>query len=77
MADTELMQIRGGNERHRQRQTTNSRKGWRREIEADALLRLRMERMRTHQCERLATETTADKDARLQQMSALQHKSKG
>ena len=35
-----------------------------------------MEEMRTHQCERLAAETTADKDARLQQMSALQHKPK-
>ena len=33
-----------------------------------------MEEMRTRQHERLPTETTADKDARLQQMSALQHK---
>ena len=29
--------------------------------------------MRTHQIEWLAAETTADRDARLQQMSALQH----
>ena len=30
--------------------------------------------MRTRQSERLAAETTADRDARLQQISALQHK---
>ena len=48
-----------------------------REIGADALLRLPMEQMRTRQRECLAAETTADKDARLLQMSALQHKPKG
>ena len=43
----------------------------RRETGADALLRLPMEEMGTHQRERLAAETAADKDARLQlQMSA-------
>ena len=30
--------------------------------------------MRTRQSEQLAAETTADRDARLQQISALQHK---
>ena len=39
--------------------------------------RLPMEEMRTRQHERLATKTTADKDTRLQQISALQHKLKG
>ena len=38
----------------------------RREIGADALLSLPMEKMRTCQHERLATETTAEKDAQLQ-----------
>ena len=42
---------------------------WRRETGANALLRLPMEEMRTCQCECLAAETAADKDARLQQMS--------
>ena len=49
---------------------------WRREIGADAPLRQPMEEMRTCQCEHLAAETTADKNARLQLMSALQHKPK-
>ena len=56
------------------RHTSNCRKGWRREIGVDTLLPI--EPMRTHQRERLAAETTADKDTRLQQMSALQHKPK-
>ena len=51
-------------------------KKWRREIGADALLSLPMEEMRTCQHECLAAETTADKDARLQQISELQHKPK-
>ena len=38
----------------------------RREIGADALLSLPMEKMRACQHERLATETTADKDTQLQ-----------
>ena len=50
---------------------------WRREIGADTLLSLQMEEMRTCQCERLAAETIADKHARLQQISELQHKPKG
>ena len=41
-----------------------------------ATMQLRGE-MRTRQCEHLVAETTADKDARLQQMNALQHKPKG
>ena len=49
----------------------------RREIGADDLLRLPIEEMKTCQHERLATENTADKDARLQQISELQHKPKG
>ena len=49
----------------------------RREIGADALFRLPMEEMRTCQLECLTAETTADKDTRLQQMSALHHKPKG
>ena len=48
----------------------------RRETEADTLLRLPMEELRTHQCEHLTAETTADKDASLQQVNALQHKPK-
>ena len=48
-----------------------------REIGADTLLSQPMEKMRTCQCERLAAETTADKDARLQEISELQHKPKG
>ena len=49
----------------------------RREIGADALFRLPMEEMRTCQLECLTAETTADKDTRLQQMSALHLKPKG
>ena len=49
----------------------------RRDIGADALLSLPMEEMRTCQRKRLAAETTADKDARLKQISELQHKPKG
>ena len=49
----------------------------RREIGADALLRLPMEETRTRQRECLAAETTADKVTRFKQMSALQHKLKG
>ena len=49
----------------------------RREIGADALLRLPMEEIRTYQWKRLAAETTADEAARLQQISAIQHKPKG
>ena len=49
----------------------------RREIGAHALLSLPMEEMRTYQHERLAAETTADKDARLRQISELQHQLKG
>ena len=68
-----LTQIRGGNKQHRQRQTRKSRKGWESgETEADALLSLPMEKMRTCQRECLAAETTADEDARLQQISELQ-----
>ena len=71
--------IRGGNERHRQRQTSKSRKSWLSGGERweQTLLRLPMEEMRTCQHERLAAESTADFDTRLQQMSALQHKLKG
>ena len=50
---------------------------WRREIGADDLLRLPIEEMKTCQHEHLAAENTADKDARLQQISELQHKPKG
>ena len=46
----------------------------RRDIGTDALLSLPMEEMRICQREGLAAETTADKDARLQQISELQHK---
>ena len=46
------------------------------EIGADTLLSLPIEEMRTCQHERLAAETTADKDTRLQQISELQHKLK-
>ena len=49
----------------------------RREIGAHALLSLPMEEMRTCQHECLAAETTADKDARLRQISELQHQLKG
>ena len=45
----------------------------RRDTGADAAV----EEMRTCQHKSLATETTADKDARLQQVSELQHKPKG
>ena len=64
-------------EQHWQRQRSKSRKGWESggDIGADALLGLPM--MRTCQHERLAAEATADKDTRLQQISALQHKLKG
>ena len=48
----------------------------RRETRADTLLGLPMEEMRTRQREHLATITTADKDTRLQQISALQQKLK-
>ena len=48
-----------------------------REIGADALLNLPMEEIKTCQHERLAAETTADKDTRLQQISELRHKLKG
>ena len=41
-------------------------KKWRREIRADVLISLPMEEMRTCQHERLAAETTGDKDTRLQ-----------
>ena len=47
------------------------------EIRADALLRPPIEEMSSRQRKRLTAETTADKDARLQQMSALEHKPKG
>ena len=46
------------------------------EIRVDTLLSLPIEEMRTCQHERLAAETTADKDTRLQQTSELQHKLK-
>ena len=46
----------------------------RREMGADALLRLPIKEMRTCQHERMAVETTADKDTRLQQ---IKHKPKG
>ena len=46
------------------------------EIRVDTLLSLPIEEMRTCQHERLAAETTADKDTRLQQISELQHKLK-
>ena len=49
----------------------------RRDIGAHALLSLPMEEMRTCHRKHLAAETTADKDARLQQTSELQHKPKG
>ena len=42
------------------------------QTEADALLSLPIEEMRTCQRERLAAETIANKDARLQQISELQ-----
>ena len=50
---------------------------WRREISADTLLRLSMEEMRTCQCEHIASKITDDKDVRVQQLDALQHKLKG
>ena len=43
----------------------------RRETGADTLLRLPMEEMRTCQHDALEAETAADKDTRLQQMSAI------
>ena len=50
----------------------------RRKTGTDALLRLPMEEMRTHQRERLVPETTSDKDARLQQIHECpSHKPKG
>ena len=67
-AEILLQPIKGewGNEQCWQGQTSKSRKVKKaEEIGADDLLRLPIKEMRIHQRERLAAETTADKDARL------------
>ena len=65
---------REGSTCSRDRRTKARRLRKQREIGADALLRLPIKRRQiiTHQCQWLAAETTAVRDARLQQVSACQ-----